>query len=122
MKKNKTGFKNYRDDLLTIIAKENGISKNKMLKNHKWINTKQTRCTAPLSNFPIIDPFKTIKTMYLLSKTINKKTIYLKDFYKGTIETTENKAEAMQFESKAAAEAFARQTVLTLTWRATPNE
>lgn len=60
--------------------------------------------------------------MYTLSKTINKKNIYLKDFFKGTIETTETKAEAKQFESKEAAETFARQTVLTLTWKATPNE
>jgi len=60
--------------------------------------------------------------MYNLTKTIKGETIYLKDFVKGTIETAEKKSEAKQFESKEDAESFARQNVLTLTWKATPCE
>lgn len=60
--------------------------------------------------------------MYNLTKTIKDKTIYLKDFIKGTIETTENKTEAMQFESFHAANTYAKQSISTLTWRATKDE
>lgn len=60
--------------------------------------------------------------MYNLTKTIKDKTIYLKDFIKGTIETTETSSEAMQFDSKEAANHFAKQSLSTLTWRATKDE
>jgi len=60
--------------------------------------------------------------MHYLTKKIKGKTIYLKTYNKGEIETTENKAEAMQFESYKAANDYARQSISTLTWRATPDE
>jgi hypothetical protein len=60
--------------------------------------------------------------MYYLTKKIKGKLIYLKTFNKGEIETTENKAEAMQFDSKDAANLYAKQSISTLTWRATADE
>ncbi len=59
--------------------------------------------------------------MYNLTKTIKNKTIYLKSYSKGIIETAESKAEAMQFDSKDAANHFAKQSLSTLTWRATED-
>lgn len=56
--------------------------------------------------------------MYCLSKTIKNKTIFLKNYSKGTIETSENCSDAMQFESAEAANHFAKQSISTLTWRA----
>jgi len=53
-----------------------------------------------------------------LSKTIKGKTIFLKSFHKGIIETTEERTEAKQFESKEAANKYARQDLSTLTWSA----
>lgn len=59
--------------------------------------------------------------MYNLTKTIKGQTIYLKKFSKGIIETAENKSDAMQFQSKDAANHFAKQSLSTLTWRATED-
>jgi hypothetical protein len=56
--------------------------------------------------------------MATLTKTIKNKTIYLKSYQNGVIESTENKDEAKQFESKDAANQFAKQDLSTLTWRA----
>ena len=60
--------------------------------------------------------------MYNLTKTIKNNPIYLKSFAKGIIETAESKAEAKQFDSKDAANHFAKQDLSTLTWRATTDE
>lgn len=60
--------------------------------------------------------------MHYLTKKIKGKLIYLKTFNKGEIETTEVKADAMRFESKEAANHYAKQSISTLTWRASPDE
>jgi hypothetical protein len=60
--------------------------------------------------------------MYNLTKTIKNKTFYLKSYDKGEIITTEHKTEAMIFNSKDDANAYAKQSMGTLTWRATPHE
>ena len=60
--------------------------------------------------------------MYYLTKKIKNKIIFLKTYRKGEIETTENKAEAMQFESKEAANKYAKHSLSTLTWEATADE
>jgi hypothetical protein len=60
--------------------------------------------------------------MYNLTKTIKNKTIYLKSYLKGEITTTEDKSEALTFNSKDDANSYAKQSLSTLTWRATPHE
>jgi hypothetical protein len=60
--------------------------------------------------------------MHYLTKTIRSKTIYLKSYHKGEIVTTEDKSEALTFNSKDEANAYAKQSIGTLTWRATANE
>lgn len=60
--------------------------------------------------------------MYHLTKKIKNKIIFLKNYNKGIIETTEDCSEAMQFDNAADANHYAKQSLSTLTWRATPCE